>query len=172
MLKANWIRPAKFTAVSPVFQKKFCCTKKVRHAVLKASARGLYTVVINDKRVGDFMMAPGWTEYEHWIQLQEYDVTHQLTNENTLQITLSAGWYLGRIATGKGGFHEKFAVANLADRECAVIAELQLTYTDGTSESIGTDDSWLVGEGRCVMLIFTTARFMTQLYRLHFMKTQ
>lgn len=131
MLKANWIHPAyNMGKVSPLFRKDFYINKPLKSAVLYITARGVYEATLNGKRVGDFIMAPGWTSYHNRLQVQSYDITDLLHEENSLILQLSEGWY----------WRLKKA------RPKAIIAQLHITYEDGTSDDIGTDESWLVAE--------------------------
>lgn len=58
-----------------------------------------------------------------------------LKEENTLSIALGKGWYRGRISA-------KDKEINKTDG--AVIAEVVISYSDGSSESVITDNSWTV----------------------------
>lgn len=113
----------------PFFMKKFTVDREVARAVLYMSARGVYEAVLNGSRVGDFIMTPGWTSYRHRFQLQKYDITELLTDDNTLTIQLAKGWY---------GF--------IGLRNFAVIAQLDLEYSDGTSQCICTDETWYTAD--------------------------
>ena len=133
MLKANWILPAYNTGkVCPLFRKDFCTEKGVDCALLYITARGVYEATLNGRRVGDFIMAPGRTSYHNRLQVQSYDVTELLEEDNTLIIELAEGWFRQL----------------KSPQPKAVIAQLHITYTDGTAEDIGTDDSWLIAESR------------------------
>ena len=152
MLNANWIISSEnLGAVCPIFKKTFSLGKAVAKAELKISARGIYFAQINGKNVCENVLNPGWTQYEFRIQYQSYDVTELLAEENELCITLSDGWYTGRIATAFCAFKIEGSAQNdgfAAKREKAVIAELVLTYVDGSNESIVTDESWNSGESK------------------------
>lgn len=131
MLKANWILPSyNMGKVCPLFRKDFSIEKKVSSATLHITARGVYKATLNGQRVGDFIMAPGWTSYHNRIQVQTYDVTDLLQEENTVILELAEGWF----------WRLKKAQPK------AIIAQLDITYADGTQENIGTDESWLVAE--------------------------
>ena len=131
MLNANWIQPSyKISKVCPLFRKDFNISKKVSSAVLSVTARGVYEAVLNQKRVGDFIMVPGWTSYHNRLQVQRYDVTHLLKEKNTIILELAEGWFWR--------LFEK--------QPKAIIAELHINYADGTEEYIGTDESWLVAK--------------------------
>jgi hypothetical protein len=77
MLNANWIQPSyKFSKVCPLFRKDFSVERQVSSATLYITARGVYEATLNGQRVGNFIMAPGWTSYHNRLQVQEYDVKH------------------------------------------------------------------------------------------------
>ena len=66
---AQWITNPKLNAdVVPVFRKKFNIEKQIEKAELTITALGVYEAFLNDKRVGQFILAPGWTSYKHRIQ--------------------------------------------------------------------------------------------------------
>ena len=131
MLKADWIcAPYKISKACPLFRKDFCIKKQVKAAYLYITARGVYEAILNSQRVGNFIMAPGWTSYHNRLQLQTYDITELLKQENSLVIELAEGWFW-----------------RLKKKQPkAIIAQLHIDYTDGTAEDIGTDDSWLVAK--------------------------
>lgn len=145
MLSAYFIKPKiDLKGVSPVYKKEFCLQKPVKKAVLYITARGTYKAYINGKRVGDFVLAPGLTSYEKRLQVQEYDVTDLISNNNEIIVEYGVGWYLSRMA------NEDFLYPKAAGitREGAIIAELKLYFTDGSTQSVITDDSWLVASGK------------------------
>lgn len=133
MLKANWILPCyNMGKACPLFRKDFYIEKQVDSAFLYITARGVYEARLNSQRVGDFIMAPGWTSYHNRLQVQTYDVTGLLQEENSLILELAEGWFW-RLKK---------------PQPKAIIAQLHIVYTDGTEEDIGTDESWLVAESR------------------------
>ncbi len=131
MLKANWIHPFyNMDKACPLFRKDFCIDKEVSSATLSVTARGVYEATLNNHRVGDFIMAPGWTSYHNRLQVQTYDVTEMLCEDNVLVLELAEGWF--------------WRLKNKQPK--AIIAELHIVYADGSEEYIGTDESWLVAE--------------------------
>ncbi len=140
---AKWIRPAAdYGDVCPVFQKNFTCQKRVSSARLRITATGVYEAVLNGSRVGEFVLAPGWTSYEKRLQVQEYDVTELVQEQNELHVTLGKGWYRSPMP----GWLWPERKAQL-DGYCAgLTAQLALTYTDGTVETVSTDESWKCAE--------------------------
>ena len=127
--------------VSPlpmVFRKAFRSGKPVAKARLYVTAMGIYELELNGQKVGSQWFAPGFTSYKTNLQYQTYDVTRQLGEYNTLVATVAGGWAVGSFV---------FTRVNrvTADRQ-ALLAELRITYTDGSEEVIGTDSSWQVTE--------------------------
>ena len=51
----------------PVFKRAFTVREGLLSATLAVSALGVFAVWINGERLKDFIMAPGWTEYEKRI---------------------------------------------------------------------------------------------------------
>ncbi len=136
---AGWIRSVKdFGEVCPAFIKEFKCKKKVKKATLCITAMGVYEAFINDERVGDFIMAPGWTAYEEHHRYQEYDVTSMLRDNNKIYVTVGKGWYRGRLVA----WSEKDIWGGVT----ALIASLDIEYEDATFESVRTDTSWKAQE--------------------------
>ena len=135
MGKAVWITG---DGSVPVFVKHFSAKKPVK-ATLRATACGIYEASLNGRRVGNDLLRPGWTNYRKRIQVQTYDVTNYLENENTLEITAAPGWWAGYL-NGEGKNH------HYGDR-VAIYATLTLTYEDGTECEIVTDESWQVKQG-------------------------
>ena len=124
---------------SPYLRKNFSVARTVRRARLYATARGLYQIQIDGKQIGNASFAPGWTDYRKRIQYQTYDVTRQLSRGNhALGIVLGSGWYCGHVGLTGGG--------NYGDRPYA-FAQLELEYTDGTTERVVTDGTWRASYG-------------------------
>ncbi|MBQ7906781.1 MAG: family 78 glycoside hydrolase catalytic domain [Clostridia bacterium] len=117
----------------PVFKKELCLTKEIKKATLRASSIGCYYATIDEVKVGDFVLAPGFTSTKR-SQVQEYDVTAMLKKDSVLKISLSQGWYKGRINWRSNQDNK--------DVFPSVIAELEIIYKDGTKEYIVTDESW------------------------------
>ena len=137
--KAKWItgdyKPNKqYRQSVDCFRKCFEATKEIAQARLYASARGLYDVHINGTRIEDFILAPGMTDYRKRIQYQTYDVTALLQQENTMELRLGDGWYRGSSAA--------YGATHVYGEQTSVIAQLEVFYTDGSCETICTDDTW------------------------------
>src|SRR5690348_4754750 len=70
--------------------------RSVASARLYITALGLYEARLNGARVGDAVLAPGWTDYTRRVPYQAYDVTELLRDgENAIGALLADGWYAG-----------------------------------------------------------------------------
>jgi len=115
-------------------RRDFGLARPVARARLYASALGLYELRLNGQRVGDQRFAPGWTDYRKRVQYQTYDVTEQLREGgNAIAATVAPGWYAGHIAI--------FGPDQYGTQPW-LFAQLEVTYADGSTETIVTDDSW------------------------------
>lgn len=116
-----------------IFFKDFNTYKKIKSATLTATALGIYEARINGARVGDYIFAPGWTQYAKRLQYQSYDVTGLIKKKNRLEIEVGNGWFRGAIAWLRPG-QEHFPKA--------LASELVILYEDGSEEKITTDATW------------------------------
>src|SRR5947209_4445278 len=142
--KAKWIIPGfkedSINRPSPIFRKEFNIAKTLQSATAFISSHGLYEAHINGKRVGDAFLTPGWTSYNKRIQYQVYDITdHIKKGRNAIGVTLGNGWYRGII-----GFTNSI---NVYGKDIALIFQLNINYSDGTSEVITSDNSWKSSTG-------------------------
>ncbi|MES2827957.1 MAG: glycoside hydrolase family 78 protein [Bacteroidota bacterium] len=126
--------------VSPLLRKEFSLAKAIRSATAYITAKGLYEAQINGKKVSDSYFAPGWTSYKDHIQYQVYDVTTALKKgANAIGVTMGDGWYKGNI--GFGGQY------NFYGNTRSLLMQVEVVYTDGTKETIQSDESWKFGTG-------------------------
>ena len=134
---ANWIVPqADMGDLCPEFVRSFSITGPLRSARLSVTAMGTYDLRLNGAAVSDDVLSPGFTAYGARHQYQTYELTGLRQGENTLTVTVGRGWY------GSRGF-----MVDLPDRKVmGIIAQLALTYEDGRTETLVTDESWRVRE--------------------------
>ncbi|MBF6626328.1 family 78 glycoside hydrolase catalytic domain [Aerococcaceae bacterium zg-BR9] len=123
----------------PIFKKSFNLKRKVLKATAYVTSQGVYELELNGEKVGNDYLTPGWTSYNKRIQYQIYDVTEQLNVSNELAITVGQGWFAGIMGFEMKNHH-------YGDRVGAFL-QLNITYTDGSRESIVTDETWQVSTG-------------------------
>ena len=130
--KAKWIEqgfPEDTTRPSPMFRKSFTINKKIKSATVYITCLGLYTAFLNGNKIGDAYFTPGWTDYNKRLQYQAYDVTNLLNEgHNAIGVMLGDGWYK-RFYLGK-------------DSKLAMLFQLLIQYTDGTTDLVLSDGTW------------------------------
>ncbi|MFA2603693.1 family 78 glycoside hydrolase catalytic domain [Bacillus cereus] len=133
----NWIAAKKERTQVMSFHKSFSIKKLVKKARLYITSLGLYESSINGERIGDCYFTPGWTSYDKRVLYQTYDITPVLNiGHNDISTLVGNGWYKGPIT-----MHH---VRNYYGERRAVIAQIHITYEDGTKEKIVTDETWKV----------------------------
>lgn len=136
--EAKWIGiPEEYGSVCPKFKRKFCLNQHVKKAELSMTAIGIYEAVLNGRRIGDALFAPGCTSYRTRLQYQCYDITDMLETSNELLVTVGTGWHRGVISAFSPDIH---------GTPCGLLAQIEILYEDGSKEVIFTDTSWLVAK--------------------------
>lgn len=116
------------------FRKSFSAIG-IKSARLYVTACGLYEIKINGKKAGDFVLAPGHTDYRKRIQYQAYDVTDLIkSGGNVITAELADGWYRG--SCGAWGLKNRYGT------QTKLLAQLELYSSDGSISRICTDESW------------------------------
>ena len=121
---------------APMLRTQFSTNgKAIKKARIYATARGIYELYLNGKRVGDDYFNPGLTQYNKTHQYQSFDVTSLLqSGENAWGAWLSEGWWSGNI-TYSGESWNYFG-----DRQ-SLLAQLIIEYADGSEQVIHTNPS-------------------------------
>jgi alpha-L-rhamnosidase len=123
-------------------RKNYAAAKPITKARLYATALGVYEASINGQRVGNDLLAPGWTDYTKRVMVQTYDVTKLIQpGQNAIGVVLADGWYAGRLGWMGAAQYGTRPVFN---------AQLEITYADGSTDVIATDDSWKAGPGEII----------------------
>lgn len=124
-------------ALRPVlFRKLFEIRKRVMSARLYITSQGVYQAYINGVRVGDDVMAPGWTSYKHHLNYQTFDVmTWLVKGGNAIGVEVGEGWFATRLGFNGGR-------RCIYGDQLALLAQLELTLEDGSILTISSDKSW------------------------------
>ncbi|PPG26296.1 hypothetical protein C5E10_17315 [Pseudoclavibacter sp. RFBG4] len=128
------------SASDGLFREEFTTSgKTVESAHLYASALGIYEFELNGEKVGDSYLAPGTSDFFKTALYNAYDVTDQIAaGDNAIGAQVSDGWYSGSF----GALQKPYGA------QPALMANLEITYTDGSTESVATGPNWsYFGEG-------------------------
>lgn len=119
-----------------LLRRTFPISRPVRKARIYITALGSYQLHLNGQQVGKQILAPGWTDYRKQIVYQTFDITSMLhQGKNAVGALLGDGWY----ATGLVFFHQRY---NYGAPPTRLLARIEITYTDGTQDTVVTDGSW------------------------------
>lgn len=132
--QAEWVAPQKEDRFHPVLFRKFSLRGRVKRARLYVTGVGLFEASLNGEKLGQEFLAPYLDNYEERLQVLTFPVKQYLRQENTLEILLGKGWYMGV-------FGMRLQAENYGNRMAAA-AELHLEYEDGSEEVIRTDGEW------------------------------
>jgi alpha-L-rhamnosidase len=119
---------------------EFTVESPIKSARLYATALGDYEMFLNGNRVGDQVLAPGWTDYRERVVYQTYDVTSQVADgRNVIGALLAPGWYESPL--------EWFQQPNnYGVTPPALRAQLRIEHTDGSVDWVATDADWRAGQ--------------------------
>lgn len=119
----------------PMLRREFRVKGNVARARAYATAHGIYRLLLNGKRVGNYEFAPEMTCYEQYLQVQTYDITDLLQKgDNVIGAVLADGWWAGRL--GHYGIPVQYG------DHLALLLQIQIQYEDGTEDIIGTDGTF------------------------------
>ncbi|WP_288207294.1 family 78 glycoside hydrolase catalytic domain [uncultured Parabacteroides sp.] len=128
---------------TPLFRKIFHPIKTVKEARLYIAGIGYYEASLNGKRIGDHILDPGWTNYGKQILYSTYDITSLIgSGENVIGVMLGNGYYNPLPMRIFKPLREYLTIG----RPC-LKAQLRIQYTDGSGETICTDESWKTAPG-------------------------
>jgi alpha-L-rhamnosidase len=121
---------------SPYLRRELTIDGEIAAARLYVTALGVYEVEINGQPVGDHVLAPGWTSYDHRLRVETFDVTDLLRpGANAIGALLGEGWYRGTLGW-EGGRR------NIYGDRLALLAQLEVVGADGAVQTFATDETW------------------------------
>ncbi len=150
--------PEELPPPAPMFRKEFNVNKQVKKAVAYVTGLGYFELYLNGEKVGDDVLVPNQTNYgkrpaltEQYIPLDDnfreykvmylaYDISDKLKNgENAVGSILGNGFYNPAKHWALGYGTPRF------------LAQIHVTYTDGSEDVIVSDESWKVSKSPILM---------------------
>jgi len=152
------VLPDELPPPAPMFRKEFNVNKQVKKAVAYVTGLGYFEFYLNGEKVGDEKLVPNQTNYgkrpgltEQYIQLDDnfreykvmylaYDISDELKNgANAVGSILGNGFYNPAKHWALGYGTPRF------------LAQIYVTYTDGSEDIIVSDESWKVSKSPILM---------------------
>jgi len=141
----HWTNTAAIPAM-PLFAKQFVTNSGIVSAVLYVSGIGIVVPSINGVKVGSAVLAPGSSNLAAHLAYSTFDVTSNLTagSSNVLGIALGLGnRFVQPDSAAQGYRYVSPSGATTPDTGLPrTIAQLEITYSNGTTTTIGTDGTW------------------------------
>lgn len=147
---ANWIGltdlhrerwkaiPGMTPTLMPLLRHEFALGAPIVQAFAYVCGLGQYEFRVNGKKVGDYVLEPGWTDYDHSCLYMTYDISSMLTQgENAVGLMLGNGFYNiegDRYLKYKGGFGLPKA-----------IVQIEIELADGNKVRVLSGEQWMIG---------------------------
>lgn len=142
--KGKWITNTTDTASrpSPYFRKNVETKKDLKRATAYVAGIGYHELYVNNQKVGNSFLEPGYTRFDRRTLYLTYDITSLLaTGENGIGVLLGNGWY--NVQSKAVWYFEK-APWRKSPR---LRMDIRLEYQDGTVDFVSTDEHWKWSEG-------------------------
>jgi len=102
---------------------------------------------MNGSKIGDHVLDPAQTDYEQRVFYVVYDISQNLRQgKNAVGVILGNGWYNQDVAK-----IERFGWRNVIYGKPGLIAQIRVSYIDGTEAVLTTDESWKCSAGPVTM---------------------
>ncbi len=137
----RWICSPPTKSALPIFRREFVVQPGLQRACIYICGLGQYELSANGTKVGNALLAPGWSMYPKTCLYDTLDITSLLTNgDNALGVTLGNGMYNVPVSSRYAKFTGSFGPPEL-------IVQLHCFYTNGASQVIVSDTNWLTISG-------------------------
>jgi hypothetical protein len=138
---ARWLSAANTNLESIMLRREFTVKPGLRRALAHVCGLGQYELSVNDAKVGDDWLSPGWSKYDRTCLYDTRELTTSLRpGRNAVGLLLGSGMYRVLRTTRYSKFDGSFGPLK-------AIAQLRLEYADGSVELIGTDSDWRLQAG-------------------------
>lgn len=136
-LAGKWMGCSQSRIHSISCSKEFVIDQNVNRARLYITGLGLYEVYLDNRKIGNEFLTPGFTNYNYYVERNTYVLDGMITpGKHKLTILLGDGWYRGKIGiTTHGG------EANTYGNKLLTCAQLSF-WDDNGEHVIGTNNSW------------------------------
>lgn len=119
-------------SIVPMFRKDFILKESIESARINISGIGHYELYINNNKIGDRFLSPGWTNYKKRILYNSYDITEQLKEGgNALGVIVGNGFYNVN--------RERYRKLVVAYGYPKLIFNIQIKFKNGTVKNIVSD---------------------------------
>jgi len=137
----NLSQKIEYDGRSLLLRKQFVLAKPVRRAVARVTGLGYFEFYCNGQRIGDHVLAPAHSNYRKSILYENLDLAPQLrAGTNVLGVMLGNGWF-----NPLPKWWDPYRMPWFGSKRAVV--QLDLEFTDGSTQTIGSDASWKTAPG-------------------------
>lgn len=135
-------------APAPLLRKQFTLDDSITRARLRIVGLGHYVAYINGRRVGSQVLDPPPTAFDATALYATHDVTELLrAGENAIGVMLGRGYFSAPAGSAAISGFDLFQLgAATWHSEPRLLAQLDVTYEDGTTARIASDGSWAMAD--------------------------
>lgn len=135
----RWIGADLEDRSAPLLRRAFAVHQPVASARLYLCGLGYHEAWLNGARVGDHVLDPAQTDYEQRVLYVVHDVTGLVRpGANALGVMLGNGWF---------NQDRVWSPTGLSYGPPRLMAELRLTFADGSTAVIPSDERWRCAPG-------------------------
>ena len=133
---------------APLLRKQFALDGSIARARLRIVGLGHYVAYINGRRVGSQVLDPPPTAFDATALYATHDVTDLLrAGENAIGVMLGRGYFSAPAGSAALAGFDLFQLgAATWHSEPRLLAQLDVTYDDGTTARIVSDGSWAMAD--------------------------
>ncbi|MGM9758521.1 MAG: family 78 glycoside hydrolase catalytic domain [Parabacteroides sp.] len=149
--KAQWIASKQDDGGAPLFRQSFDLPQAVRRAKVFICGLGFYELYLNGQRIGDYYLVPNVSNYTRRDTLERTPhlaMTDRFSGYRVLYLSydvtpfLQSGKNALGVVLGNGFYQPDKSIASVFGHPC-VLLQLEITFTDGTRQTLVSDGSWL-----------------------------
>ena len=110
---------------------------------------GLYQAFINDIKVGNAYLTPGFNDYDYYLRYQTYNIIELLEKvkegEIIIEVHMGDGWYKGRFGMNREKEY------NIFGDEYKLCLHILIEYINGKVINIVSDESWKIKSSKQII---------------------
>lgn len=147
-----------FPPPAPYLRKSINISKKIKQAVVYTTGLGYFEFYVNGQKAADDLLVPNQTNYDKRPQLSEapLPLTDEFADYQVMYLAydITKKLKLGKNALGAilgNGFYNAPKHWTASYGSPRFLAQLHVTYTDGTSEIVVSDKTWKAAKSPILM---------------------
>lgn len=133
-----------FTRLSARYlRKEVKLRKKIKNAKAHVAGFGLFELYLNGRKISNAVLAPALAEYPERGYYMSFDITDQFKRgHNAIGIILGNGRFVGMRFKEIELYYDESKLTHFGFPK--MLAQFEINYEDGTSETIVSDTSWKI----------------------------